>query len=203
MKKTLTTVLLLGLAVGAFAQGTINFGNNFTGSFRAPIYNFDPANSTAVIQGQSALGVPAGTTVYPGGLLSGANYTLALWAGSSANNLQQVATASIRSATDPAALPNGLIATTTVTVPNAAPGSTIFFQMRAWDTRTGASYDTATSRGQSQVVQSGPLGGIGPDGPILAPNTVGWTSFSLAVPEPSVIALGALGLGALLLRRRK
>jgi len=204
MKKTLTTVLLLGLAVGAFAQGTINFGNNFTGVFTAPIYNFDPANPNLEVHGQSALGRPVGATVYPGGLLSGANYTVALYAGASAGNLSQVATAAVRSGTTATALPNGLILTTTATVGNVAPGSAAFFQIRAWDNRTGSSYETATVRGSSEIVQSGPLGGIGPDGPVLAPNTVGWTSFNIAVvPEPSVIALGALGLGALLLRRRK
>jgi hypothetical protein len=36
------------------------------------------------------------------------------------------------------------------------------------------------------------------------PQTTGIRSFQLTVvPEPSLIALGALGLGALLLRRRK
>jgi hypothetical protein len=53
----------------------------------------------------------------------------------------------------------------------------------------------------SDAFEVGPLGG----GVISPPQTVGLRSFQLtqAVPEPSLIALGALGLGGLLLRRRK
>jgi len=83
------------------------------------------------------------------------------------------------------------------------------YQFRAWDNQGG----TLTS--WSQVMAGGgsipggtsdifvftaplALGGGTP------PLTTGIRSFNLTVvPEPSLIALGALGLGALLFRRRK
>lgn len=57
----------------------------------------------------------------------------------------------------------------------------------------------------SDVFTVGPLGGVAPDGTVfIPPQATGLRSFQLTmVPEPSLIALGALGLGALLLRRRK
>jgi MYXO-CTERM domain-containing protein len=50
---------------------------------------------------------------------------------------------------------------------------------------------------------TGPLGGIGPQGPVIPPNLPLGTA-PLIVPEPATWALGALGLAALLaIRRRK
>jgi hypothetical protein len=97
----------------------------------------------------------------------------------------------------------------TATDPNRPPGTTdVNVQLRAWDNQVG----TVTSWAQvmaaggliagasSDVFTVGPLGG----GPITPPQTLGFRSFQLTqVPEPSLIALGALCLGALLLRRRK
>ena len=58
----------------------------------------------------------------------------------------------------------------------------------------------------SAVINNITLGGVDVDNAVHGPVTIltGLQSFGLyVVPEPSIIALGALGLGALVLRRRK
>jgi len=81
-------------------------------------------------------------------------------------------------------------------------GTTVTLQVRAWATATGNSWESATTRGESPTLQF-TLG----TPPATAPNMVGLQAFNVApliVPEPSSIALGLLGLGALaLIRRRK
>jgi len=212
MKKTLAISLLLAAtAVGSFAQGTINFANIFgtaqSRTFLAPIYAPDPANPLMELRGNTSAGVPAGTTVYGGGVLNTAGYVLGLFIGETQIGASQVIRTSATGA-----LPAGTIATTTLTVPNVAAGLTAVLEVRAWDTRGGvvdtwakALADTSVAKGRSGVFTTGRLGGIDADGFVVtAPNTVGWTSFNVAVvPEPSTIALGVLGLGSLLLFRRR
>jgi hypothetical protein len=149
--------------------------------------------------------LPGGTVNYTGGFVSGAGYTAALYGGATADNLSLVATTTFRTQT----------ATTvagTIAPPAAAPsvtgvpaGSQAYLQLRVWNNNGGAvaTWDDAVAqgrvRGQSAVFQSAfALGG----GAVTIPNLQGLESFSL-VPEPSIFALGALGLGALLLIRRK
>jgi hypothetical protein len=213
MKKTLLTLALLATASASFAQGTLQIGNNFTGVLRAPIYGEDPANRFLSVSGQSALGTPAGTTVYNGPLLAGTGYTFALFAGpagAAESALQLVSTTTFRTGT---ALPAGTVFTQTLPINGVASGSSAALQVRVWDNVGGTISTWAlvlaapnVARGSSPVFASAPLGGPDPAGgpPITPPAMTGWTSFNVAaVPEPSVIALGALGLGALLLRRRK
>jgi len=217
MKKTLITTLLLAATVGAFAQGSVNFGNQFGSSFIAPIYNVDPANALNIVKGNTALSRPAGTTVYAGGLLSGAGYTLALFAGpvgATADQLRLAGSAPIRTAASPTALPNGLITTLqALVIDGVAAGSIAQLEIRAWDNRGGqvstweaVLLNDTVARGTSGLfLSSGGLGGIDPGGnPVLPPNTSGWQSFGLyVVPEPSMLALAALGVGILLLFRRR
>jgi hypothetical protein len=90
------------------------------------------------------------------------------------------------------------------TVPGVPENGTAAVQVRAWDNNGGlvTSYADALAAGRaagfSDIFSVGPLGGtLTP-----SPNIAGLRSFNLTqVPEPSVIALGALGLGALLFRR--
>lgn len=82
-----------------------------------------------------------------------------------------------------------------VIIPGMAPGP-VTLRMRAYN---GADYNSSTIRGESAnftvTTQDPTLPGV---------NLVGLTGFSvLPVPEPATLALGALGLGALLIRRRK
>lgn len=111
-----------------------------------------------------------------------------------------------------------------VEVAGVAVGAKAKLYVQVWDSSTGADYKSATLKGQSAVFETLPLGGNNPGDP-LAPKLEGFTSFSLVdssggttgggttgggtvpnpgnVPEPSTIALGALGAAALVLRFRK
>jgi len=95
---------------------------------------------------------------------------------------------------------------------NGNNGETIAFQIRAWSFNAGATYEASLGvstayRGVSGIGQVTPtLGALAPaalfgtsagqlsSGFVLSPN---------AVPEPSSIALGLLGLGAIALFRRR
>ena len=72
--------------------------------------------------------------------------------------------------------------------------------MRAFN---GATYEASLIRGSSGPVTITALGGVGAP-PSLPADLVGLSGFTLtAIPEPSTIALAALGAAALLFRRRK
>jgi hypothetical protein len=208
MKKTFLTLLLAASTVGAFAQGTLQFANNFAATatdplFRAYIYGPETADPTRELHGNSALGSPVGTQVYTGALLLGTGYTFALWGGSSADGLTQVATTGFRTTT------GGLTpAASIATIPNVPGGGIATLQVRVWDNRGGTVdtwakvlADPSVARGSSEIFQSRALGG----GTITPPNMYGWVGFNIhtVVPEPSTIALGVLGLGSLLLFRRR
>jgi len=89
-------------------------------------------------------------------------------------------------------------------------GSPTLFQVRAWTAALGNNYDTALVNWLAGTTPTAVLGKSGiitvttttaPTPPALL---AGLQSFSLQpIPEPSVIALGALGLAAILYRRRK
>jgi hypothetical protein len=215
MKKTLlTTLLLAAVTVTAFGQGQIGFVNNVTGQFRARIYAADPTDSTVALSGNTADSGenPLGTQVYAGGRLDdGAGaYTAALYGGplgTAAGDMMLLGTTTIRSGGAA-----GLFNTVPlITVAGVNAGSAISFEIRVWDNQGGTINDWASVlgndnilRGSSGVVDSSPLGG----GTVTPPNTIGWESFNVHtiggdIPEPSILVLGALGLGALVLRRRK
>jgi hypothetical protein len=217
MKKTaLIAAVLLGSAAlsSVLAQGTIQWGNFFTAT-HAPIYGVDPANPLQTRTGNppGPMGIPAGTTVYGGSLLAGTGFTVALYVGSSATEVmaQMTHLQSQGFRTGPGA--GYTAANLTATDPTRPPGTLgVNVQFRAWDNQMGTitSWAQVLARqgnvagGQSDVFTVGALGGSVPPDIFLPPATLGIRSFQLtAVPEPSLIALGALGLGALLLRRRK
>jgi len=175
MRKTIIIAISLLTAAGAFAQGTINFAN--AGAWgSAPVKNVDGSN------------------------LSGAGFMTQLWAGTSAASLAPVGTATAFLTGGGAGFFNG----GTVTIPTVAPGTAGFFQVRAWDVSKGSTYDLALASGSgygfSNIINVNTGGAGTPPGTPGA--LVGLQGFSL-VPEPSTIALLALGAGALLFRRRK
>jgi hypothetical protein len=104
----------------------------------------------------------------------------------------------------------GYVVASQVAVPWAAPGTEVAVQMKAWDAASGNSYEAALGAngvvGVSALLPNvGPLGGTPVGGlPITDPNLVGLTPFTITqVPEPSTLALLALGAAGLMLRRRK
>jgi len=173
------------VAVGAFAQGSVQFSGRVTGVYDAPVF-VGAAGSTTKAEG------PA--------------YMVQLYAGNTATSLGPVG----------AALPfltgagAGYWKTTGTVIPAGsidASGNS-FLQVRAWATASGATYELASASGTgfglSNTLTIKPTNA--PDVPALL---TGLTSFTISaagtgpIPEPSVMAVAALGGLALLLRRRK
>jgi len=88
-----------------------------------------------------------------------------------------------------------------------APGANTDFQLRAWQASLGATWEEALGNWDSSTVmgKSGIITVATSANNLDTPKPLtGLQPFGLdPVPEPSVIALGALGLVALLWRRRK
>ena len=214
MKKALLTLAAVtAMGVSAYGQGTITFYNNgiarpfTTDAAGTRTYTYDPnVNGTqpnGTDAGPAHPLISADQTTYragvflPGGTVgAGAAYTAGLFLTSDLNT--PLATTPFRSANTFEVFANNQ----TVTVPNTPTGSTPSFTIRVWE--TGKTYDTSTTRGQVSFV-SQPLGGPVAGNPdAAAASLLGFNGMTLVVPEPSTIALGALGIGALaLLRRRK
>ncbi|PYK97864.1 MAG: hypothetical protein DME18_15205 [Verrucomicrobia bacterium] len=200
MKKAILTLVCALAALSAMAQGTINFSNGTAGppAVNAPISDLN------------------GTT-----LLSGAGFTAQLWAGP-----QGTAWDSLSAWTPTSPFGTGASAGYffggSVVVGNVPGGSVASFQVRVWNSSafpTWAAAWTAYQAGNptAHVGVSGWNGAIGTlptttltsaalaSGAVTPPSMAGLTSFQLhqAVPEPSVLALGAIGALSFLLRRRK
>jgi len=191
MKKQLLTIAFAAMAtVASYAQGTIAFGNSVGTAIRIVGDSVNPAshNMTAADQARNniAIGVyygPAGsqelTLLAPGtGVIGTTAGVLASVLGANVLNLFAIPGTS------------------------ADGGTVVSLQIKAWDTVTGQQYQVNT---RPIDVTAGPAAG---------PATVIWQGATatnpnrfnpliITVPEPSVIALGVLGLGGLLLFRRR
>ncbi|MBL9138915.1 MAG: PEP-CTERM sorting domain-containing protein [Verrucomicrobiales bacterium] len=95
-----------------------------------------------------------------------------------------------------------------VVIPGVLPGGTAQIKMVAWASALGATYAAAVSKGVGGAGESGVItiltgGGILPPAPLA-----GLQGFDLAAgppcfPEPSSLALGLVGGGLLLIRRKR
>lgn len=198
MKKLLLVGSVLLVAVGVYGQGTIVFNNRVTGSVVARIWGSDPANPTLLKTGNTAADFPAGTQTYGGPALDGPQWVAQLYGGplgtADASLLPITPATTFRTGTA-AGFINGI----TVAIPGVLEAQRARLQVRVFDNTGGATYATSLNRGASLSFDSLPLGGLAPP-----PNMVGLTGFNVAVvPEPSTIALGALGTLFFLIRRRK
>ena len=192
MKKTLLTMALVGLsAVATYAQGSIQFFNSTLSKIK-----YVDAVGTAPVDA-------------PAGIVVGVFY------GSSPSSLTLLP--GVLTVATP-----GIFGTSTANgvtlLPGTNPGETTMLKIAGWYNKGGVTPQAAlqgtaspgiTHYGESAVVTTTVLG------PSTGPGTVVWQGATgtnpnrakpfeiVPVPEPSVVALGALGLGALLLRRRK
>jgi hypothetical protein len=191
MKKLIPLMTLLVGVSGALAQGLVDFRNNQTdfptaGQDRR-VYNLD------------------GTTP-----LVGTNFQARLLYGTDAASLQPATYAT------PSRFNNITTGSTRAgtwiggnrTLTGFTPGSTVMLQVQLWDAgagATGRTYDEALAAGLAHgeslvfAYTVPPTGTLNPQ-PYYMDNL---RSFQI-VPEPSVIGLGLVGIGALfMLRRRK
>jgi len=185
MKKLLLLSGLMVAALGAQAQGTL-VAANFAPGVDAPV--FDARVTPAVRAAGSAFAAqiyigPAGVT---NPLLLNTNGV-----GGTTTPFQSGAGA-------------GYFLGGSRTIAGQAATTILTVQVRAWATSGGAvtSWEQAgpLARGESNLIQVTLGGGTTPP-----PNLLGLTSFSIGtvIPEPSSIALGLLGLGAIVLFRRR
>lgn len=200
MKKLLLLAVLGLTAVSAMAQGRISFRNTASTSF-----NIFTNNAYG-----TALGIMQTQAV--------AQYRFGLYAapttGATSNSLTLIGLAT--NASNPNQLGKIFGADPyAITTPGYSAGSPITFQIRVWSLAGGLTYEEAVA-----AALLDPLGialgfsQIGTTTPTASPGTPGalWgtspgllsTGFTFApIPEPSSIALGLLGLGAIALFRRK
>lgn len=172
MKRLLVAAALGFTAVAALAQGQFNFGNRVT-----------------------VAGIDAKVFDNTGTALAGETYLAQAYVGAAADSLAPVGSP-VPFRTGAAA---GYISSTVVTT-EFAGGTAVKVQMRAWEASGGNSYEAALAAGKL-VGESAVLDLTVQVAPNTPPDMVGLTSFNL-VPEPSTMALGVLGVAALLLRRR-
>jgi len=181
MKKLLCIAALMIVAAGAFAQGTVTFAN----SSATAITNSATSQRPAV-----------------GDILVGLYGSTSLGLGQNDSSLTLVGAAAVL--TSPGRFSDG---TRNIGTAN----STVTLQVRAWSAAY-ATYEAAvaagvggTLLGKSVVWEQATGGGVNPATAITG--TPGVNAFLVTptpVPEPSSIALGLLGLGAVaLIRRRK
>ena len=201
MKKLLLLATLLGTAASAFAQGNVSFRNNASTSFY--IYTNDAARSLGGVAITNRL--MSGTSGYRIGLYA------APGTGNTTNSLALVGLA-----TNNAALPGRFLGPSPYVLTGYAPGNPITFQIRAWSFAGGMSYEEALlnlisgsvnpaeiALGASELGTVTPSDAASPVALLFgaAPLVQGFEI--IPAPEPSSIALGLLGLGAIALFRRK
>ena len=196
MKKTLAIVAIAALNVFAsFGQSTVNFNNTIT-TF--------PADGIDRYVYRDQVG---------GTKLVGQNFAAALYWGTTQDTITQLA---VLNATDTGiAAARGLFRVATTASPGTWSGGArtllgttlgqqVFMQVRVWDITAGADYASAKAFGgiTGESLRFTYTTSSSPTPPPSDLVLLNLRAFAL-VPEPSTIALGVLGLGSLLLFRRR
>ena len=202
MKKLLLLAVLAVTAVSAMAQGRVTFRNGASTSY----YIWTNTASGSLNGVETSNRLMSGTSAYRIGLYASPT------TGAAEGSLTLIGLA-----TNSAALPGRFLgpAPYTIMAPGYVAGSPITFQIRAWSFAAGLTYEEARTASQLDPfnVALG-VSAIGTTTPTPAPSPAGelWGTtlgqltggFEIKpVPEPSSIALGLLGLGAIALFRRK
>jgi hypothetical protein len=174
MKHLAIALTALMAAASAYAQGTVNFATRITGSVDARVFNADAT--------------PVGSTVW-GQLYSG----------------DTALGSPVAFRDTPAAAQGYITSGGTVEIPGVASGATASVKLVAWAASSGASYAAAKASGLGGVGESAAITVTAGGGTLPPGNLVGLATFNLSpiVPEPSIAALGLLGAGLLVLRRKK
>ena len=186
MKKLLIAAVLAAGMVVAKGQGTIDF-KNLVGALDAPL---------------TFGGALRPNPTVPDDVLGNA-FVAQLWDGSGDNNIGGAVFFDERPAFA------GIWAGETRTLDAIAPGGTANVRVRAWATDLAANWEDAVALNIGGTYDSGAFDveGLGGGGPPPAPPAImqNFTGgeISAIVPEPSIAALGLLGAGLLLLRRKK
>jgi hypothetical protein len=181
MKKHLLTLALVAMTtVAAYSQGTIAFGNSAL--TRVQLVQLDGTTRNALASDNLKIGVFFGQ------------------AGASADALTQApGEAGIGSTAGVMANAPSVFA-----LPGTEPGQIVSLQIRAWD--DAGTVDRERSRTDVRQVTLAPTAG---PGAVIWQTATGTNPNRFTplvvhlVPEPSTIALGVLGLGSLLLFRRR
>lgn len=201
MKKLLLLATLLGTAASAFAQGQLSFRNNANTAFY--IYT---NTATRSLDGQLS-----STRL----MAYGANSVrIGLYASTTPGALEGSLTL-VGLATNSATLNGRFLGASPLVLPAGYPsGTPITFQVRAWSLAGGMSYEEAVlssllnpldiALGVSTIGTMTPNADPAPPAAIFGTTAGLIQGFEIRpVPEPSSIALGLLGLGAIALFRRK
>jgi MYXO-CTERM domain-containing protein len=202
MKKALLVMAAVAMGASAFAQGTIIYANrniptlsgtgggNGNGSYNVPIFQ---NGSTTAGAGALTGGVTVGLFTPDGNTLIGSSL--------------------LRSTTTPTDTSMFFAQSAqTFNVPGTNPGDTPTLIVREWQGSSFAAAKGGAGQWGEQPFTTRPLGGtpVGGGTPIPTPNMTGWgpesgagIQLNPAVPEPTTVAFGVLGLGALVLARRR
>ncbi len=183
MKHIVLTLTALLAAASVYAQGTVNFATRVTGVVDAPVtLATDSSKVGSEWWGQLYAGAAGGALAAVGSPVefrgdAGIGY---------------------------------ITAGGNVAIPGVAGGSPAQVQLVAWNKSLGNDYAAAKAAGQggwgeSAVVTVAATGNPTGVPPTPAANLAGLQGFTVTpvVPEPAVAALGLLGAGLLLIRRKK
>jgi hypothetical protein len=184
----LLLILLFAAAPSAHPQGTVYFNNKVSSAgINAPVYD----------------------TVMGGAKLEGSDYKAQLYAGPAGTTEDKLVAvgAIVDFLTGVAAGYLNVGTDGSRSIPGVTPGDNAVVQIRAWRAAAGATYEEALASplpgakaGKSNLVTVQT-----PPSALMTPaNLVGLQSFAVvAVPEPTMLALSALGVAWLLFRFRK